>query len=317
MDIRSVCKPRFIGNLNIETPLVVPSFSSIANKKIGEIYQILRDHIPEASLVSAYDLNYGLIDKKDIWVSDIVFLDSGNYEKEKLTILQEKREWSLKIYEKLINSLIPLSSLVLVNFDGKKPVTQQIEDAQNLFLNYQDVARCFLYRPPSRSADFIDIDNLIRNLPSLLSFNILGIAEKELGPSPLARCKNILRIRAALKSQHLEIPIHVFGCLDPIGVILYFLSGADIFDGTLWLKFSFYDDMAIYTNNAAILSRSWSLGDNDFLGATYVLNLKKLTHLLYNLRLFSRKHDLSVLGLNSDLLRVVKDIISDAGLNWV
>jgi hypothetical protein len=318
MNIESICKPRFIGNLRIETPLVVPSFSSIANKKIGEIYQMLRDHIPEASLVSAYDLNYGVIDRKDIWVSDIVFLDSGNYERERLKILQKKREeWSLKIYEKLIQSLIPLSSLVLVNFDERKPVTKQIEEAQDLFSNYQDVAKCFLYRPPSRSADFIDVDNLTRNLSSLLSFDVLGIAEKELGPSPLARCKNILRIRVALKSQDLDIPIHVFGCLDPIGVILYFLSGADVFDGTLWLRFSFYNDIAIYANNAAILSGSWSLSDNDFLGATYVLNLKKLTHLLYNLRRFSRKHDPSVLGLNSDLLRVVKDIISDAGLNWV
>jgi hypothetical protein len=46
----------------------------------------------------------------------------------------------------------------------------------------------------------------------------------------------------------------VFGSLDPVTSILYFLAGAEIFDGLTWLKYSYYNSSAIYTSNYGVLN---------------------------------------------------------------
>ena len=71
---------RVIRKYGIETPLIVPSFSSTIYEKTGKIHSSLKEHLYKSSLISAYDLSHNYIDIDDIWVSDIVFLDSGNYE---------------------------------------------------------------------------------------------------------------------------------------------------------------------------------------------------------------------------------------------
>jgi hypothetical protein len=306
----------------METPLLVPSFSSIVDRKIGQIHTNLRDLIPAASLVSAYDLSYKYLNKNAIWVSDVVFVDSGNYELDKLadsirrefgkTDFVSKKIWSAQMYSSLIDKIKPLSRVVLVNFDERELFQTQISDAKSLFSNYPDYAKCFLYRPPSKSANYIDMPTLVENVTSLESFDILGVTEKELGGSLLKRCENLLLIRQELFSNQLDIPIHVFGCLDPLGILIFFLCGADIFDGTSWLKFSFHNNLALYTNNCAILSQSWSDTDLSIRESTYILNLSRLTHLMNEMKRFTQKYDFSVFGLDDNVLKEIKNIIATA-----
>jgi len=55
----------------------------------------------------------------------------------------------------------------------------------------------------------------------------------------------------ALDKADSNIPIHVFGSLDPISTPLYFLSGADYFDGLTWLRYAYLDGYAVYNHNFA------------------------------------------------------------------
>jgi hypothetical protein len=61
--------------------------------------------------------------------------------------------------------------------------------------------------------------------------------------------QNIARIRMALDKAKLDIPIHVFGSLDTVTTPMYFLAGADIFDGLTWLRFAYQDGQTIYKQN--------------------------------------------------------------------
>ncbi len=63
----------------------------------------------------------------------------------------------------------------------------------------------------------------------------------------------IAAIRLALDDVEVSAPIHVFGSLDPLTTLLYFLSGAEIFDGLTWLRFGFDTGVAIYSQNFGAL----------------------------------------------------------------
>ena len=86
---------------------------------------------------------------------------------------------------------------------------------------------------------------MIKHRHELSHFSIIGFTEKELGPSLLKRMTAIARVRRALKEVNLDLPIHVFGSLDTISTPLYFLAGADIFDGLTWLRYAFRDGVRI------------------------------------------------------------------------
>ena len=55
--------------------------------------------------------------------------------------------------------------------------------------------------------------------------------------------------------------MHIFGSLDPVCTPLYFLAGADIFDGLSWIRFSYRDDIAVYHKNNTPLR--YGIGDSD------------------------------------------------------
>lgn len=312
--LNDMCEPRRIAIAGMETPLLVPSFSSASAERVGSMHENLSEHIVDASLVSAYDLYYRRISKKKIWCSDIVFLDSGDYERFQFTGLVKKRRWAPAMYAKVIADLQPLSKLVLVSFDRRASVQDQVAAARRFFDSYPNYASDFILKPPTKRAKQVDMPGLIRNIAGVKGFDILGIPEKELGQSLLQRCKNLLRVRDAMNRNQLHIPIHVFGCLDPLSIISYFLCGADVFDGLAWTKFSFSDDLALYVNNHALLSTSYSQSDMSVKVSAFVLNLNYLTHLMAHMRQFAGNHDFAALELKGDHLERIKALTADAGL---
>jgi hypothetical protein len=164
--------------------------------------------------------------------------------------------------------------------------------------------------------DEVDISGLIDNITLIEPFDVLGITEKELGSSLFKRCRNLLRIRDALNSKDITIPIHIFGCLDPLNIISYFLCGADIFDGTIWLKFSFNPNIAVYTNNIAFINGNWSEPDSNVRASSCSVNLTHLTKLMHKLRRFTGEYDFNLLGLEDYLCKQVKDLTKTAGLKY-
>src|SRR5258708_1915697 len=63
----------------------------------------------------------------------------------------------------------------------------------------------------------------------------------------------ISKIRLALNDEGISAPIHVFGSLDPVSSPLYFLAGAEIFDGLTWLRYGYRNGVAAYTHNSVAL----------------------------------------------------------------
>jgi hypothetical protein len=308
----SICQIRKINCINQETPLLVPSFSSILDEKIGLIHDKVRSRIPSACLVSAYDVVHGYINKDNIWTSDVLVIDSGNYEYNNLCNSIHRKKWCLEDYSAFIQTLKPLSKVIIVNFDEKETLERQIANANRLFQRFSDYAKCFLYRPPSGR---LDINEFILNIAEMSKFDVLGLTEKELGCSIIERCQNLIKLRRALKEKNLKTPIHVFGCIDPLGVLIFFLSGADIFDGTNWLKFSFDDNLAIYPNNSAVISGVWNYSDSSIFEYLCAENLRKLTNLMFDLRNYACEHDFKTLSIKPKLLKNVMNIIAAAQSN--
>ena len=78
--------------------------------------------------------------------------------------------------------------------------------------------------------------------------------EKELGRSILERMENIARIRIAMREKDVSRPIHIFGSLDMLSTPLYFIAGADIFDGLTWLRYGYVGGLSIYEQNFGLIT---------------------------------------------------------------
>ena len=150
---------------------------------------------------------------------------------------------------------------MIVNYDyQEETIETQIKKAIDFFDKYKEYSCNFLFKPTKGKFSF-DFDEWVKHISKYSHFDIIGFTEKELGVSILERCMNIIRIRYALIEEELDIPIHIFGCLDPLSIIIYFSCGADIFDGLSWLRYNFDNDsgVAIYINNNILCHKCWDM----------------------------------------------------------
>ncbi len=322
MNLNEICVSRTIPHTDIETPILVPAFSSavfgICDKKrmhvIGDIYKFYKKRLKNASLLSAFDIYYNYIDINEIQNTKILFLDSGIYEKDCYTKAGRRVKWSYEKYLEALNRVKPTSLCVLVNYDRENKIKDQLAEADNFFNEYPDCIRNFLYKPRKKDR-FIDIDELVKNVNDIEKFDILGIAEKELGPSPLKRCENLLKIRIALNSIDSVKPIHVFGCLDFLSVLSFYCCGADIFDGLSWLRYGLYEKTSIYINNYALIEGLWGENMGDIHNIAYLRNLSYLETLTKSLKEFSSAYDFGVFNLREDIINQLKLLINYAGID--
>jgi len=65
-------------------------------------------------------------------------------------------------------------------------------------------------------------------------FEILGIAEREMGATIVDRVRLLRDLRRAMDGEGVVRPIHIFGTDDPLSILLYAAAGADLFDGLGW-----------------------------------------------------------------------------------
>jgi hypothetical protein len=302
MDYSKVCRKRKINIIDTSTPLLVPSFSSKGFKDIKNLYIYMKEYMSEVSLISAYDLYYDFINSKQIYETEVIFIDSGGYERDQEHDLSDvygakylPNQWNSKLHQEVINEIEPLADIVIVNFDFVKryPIIEQIEKASFLFDRFPNFASNFLVKP--ETGEQINIENYCSNIKLLSNFSILGFTEKELGQSVLERCTNIYKIRLALNSANLNTPIHIFGCIDPLNILVYYLCGADIFDGLSWLRFSFQNNIPRYINHNAIATGKWSLTNDEIRVLTYYENLEILKSLKMQMNDFTNNYNLDYL----------------------
>ncbi len=273
-----------VGDLTFDTPQIVPSFSSRGFPDVKKIIDVTKEYISEQTLISAFDLYYRKIPLKNWNFTDLVFVDSGGYEvsqefdlsdyKFEVSPLSElipdkkilkkiwQNYWTEEKHLKALHDLSMPSSTVLVSYDNPRQrrvkTTTQISRAKKLASAFPNVAIDLLLKADKKAngmanSGFVTVDQIARHIEEIAKFDILGVTEKELGRSIRERVEKVYHIRQLLTENAVDMPLHIFGSLDPISSYLYFLAGADIFDGLTWLRFAYKNDLAIYRHNYAAL----------------------------------------------------------------
>jgi len=229
---------------------------------------------------------------------DLLFLDSGGYEISKdqdLSAVEIPRtvanSWSLQQLTEILDNWPNEIATVLVSYDHpaeRKPFGDQVKSARDLFKGRPHLYT-FLLKPQTH--DEQTLNNCLReamaNATELQSFDIIGVTEKEIGRSPLERMVRIARLRTALDDARVNVPIHVFGALDPLSACLYFLAGAEIFDGQTWIRYAYDDNgCCVYGSNHGAIEYGLDIRENDVKARFMSQNVYRLLELQRKLREF-------------------------------
>ena len=222
----------------------------------------MEEYITDQALLSCYDLHYKKINGPFDF-AELIYLDSGGYEASKDTELSETfdklhvaQKWDAKMHQRVLTKWKSASPTVFVNFDHPKDRTEvatQIARAKKLKIPNGPHGRALLLKHEGEKGRRLDMDAILKNVKAMDGFSVIGVIEKEVGNSLLGRMVNIARLRKELDAHFVDLPIHVFGCLDTIATYLYFLAGADIFDGLTWLRYAFWKGSTIYRHSYGAL----------------------------------------------------------------
>ena len=245
-----------VGNApSVSTPLLLPSFSSKGFPRVAATLKAMEEYISDEVLISAYDIHYSLI-KPPFDFASTIFLDSGGYEASKDSELSETfegehipRGWSSEMYAQVVANWSSTSPTVFVSFDHPEhrlSVAEQIERAKALKLPNKHSSRALLIKPESKNAKRLHLKSITPFVRDMTEFAVIGVTEKEIGNSVLDRMLNIASLRNEIDCHFKDMPIHIFGSLDTLSTCLYFVAGADIFDGLTWLRYAFSNGDTIY-----------------------------------------------------------------------
>ena len=109
-----------------------------------------------------------------------------------------------------------------------------------LRLNNSKNERVLLFHFSLKNTPINEIDTVVEIiLANQKTIDIIGFPEREIGPTIIQACMFIKKLRQKLDENKIFKPIHIFGCSDPKSIILFVLSGADLFDGLGWIKYAF------------------------------------------------------------------------------
>ena len=285
------------------TPLLIPSFSSKGFPQVGEIVQIASEYITETALISAYDLHYDHLARAPLTFPELWFLDSGGFEcgtTEELSELyysvHKPSPWCQDMLTGVLQTWSHVQPTIAVSYDNpdrRLSLDDQISEACALFEG-RSFGKELLIKPETQEQQRVQADNVVAQAEKLGAFDVIGFTEKELGHSLFVRLKTIARIRRALTAADLNTPIHVFGSLDMVSTPLYFLAGADIFDGLTWLRFAYREGRAMYMRDLAALDPhnfGSRLNDIDVRPRVLWSNLEEMWQLGHSMRTFLKTRD--------------------------
>lgn len=289
----------------VQTPMLVPSFSSkgfavdkMGKSEIATIYDVASELISDTMLVSAYDLHNGHLNCLESAIADLTFVDSGGYETSNEHDLSAvflhtsgAEDWTPAMLRDVLDKWPEHIPSVFVSFDHYKkrhPLKKQIADASSFLSQYRSQLRTLLIKPETSEQDYVQVPNIVAHTGDLGDFDIIGLTEKELGNSIIQRMQNIAKIRQTMDNEGIVTPIHVYGSLDPITSVLYFLAGAEIFDGLTWLRYGFIDGLACYYQNYGSIHNGIGIHSTDeFVRARMIQdNLGYLINLTHRMQKF-------------------------------
>lgn len=326
------------SGVSLQTPLLIPSFSSKGlprskeneKSKIRQSFSYSGEFLADAFLISAYDIFYEHIPRPrefPFTPPELIFLDSGGYEistdsdySSAIDPFFSPEPWDLPKLQSVLTEWPDEIPLVIVSYDHpkeRKSVVKQLDDARRLFKDYPQHLYLFLLKPEEETQLSLNeaLESLFTNATELGSFDLVGVTEKELGHTMLDRMVQIARLRTAMDNAGVQIPIHVFGSLDPITVCLYYLSGAELFDGLTWIRYGYDDsDRCVYKHNHGVLKYGISVSDDEAETLTLKDNYYRLLDLQSRLRNFESTGSWEKLSPHHELIRKACDSL-DTQLN--
>ena len=262
--------------------------------------------IEESLLISAYDINHGLLEDVDAFATGfknsryaqprVLVVDSGWYEKNGsppgspfAVDADEPRLWEEADYASVIDGLDKEVRPIVVSWDHIGSYEDQIQRAQSFFGERDHLASALLLKPPPRSR-FHRFDKLSgEHVANLRAFDIIGVTERELGESILDRLVNISKLRQLLNSNGVSQPIHVFGGLDPLATPLYFAAGAEVFDGLGWLRYAYREGVAMHWTAGTLLDKQIKKRSAQAQYSVSLQNLDEISLLSEDMRRFVHK----------------------------
>lgn len=301
-----------VGDETLRTPLLIPSYSSRAGgEAVTEIINVTKEFVGGPVLVSAYDVKRHRLRQSALSFATHIFLDSGGYEagadadlSEVVTRTEGRDPWTIKEYKDVLCNWDFVQPTIVVNYDSparRETLEAQISRAKKHRELSPSAAHVFLAKPePSNRRNrryYVNVDKLVEHLQELEEFDILGITEKELGESLLQRLVNVSLLRRGLTSVGMEKPIHIFGSLDPVACPLFFVAGADIFDGLTWLRYGYFNGLTIYRQNVhATDVLDAKTRDGELSALIHVQNFHALGRLMDEMIRFTDTQNFEVFG---------------------
>ncbi len=306
-----------LGSVTLPTPLVIPSFSSRA-KPPTPLSEIVRGAMPTIVgpvLISAYDVAHepelsGFNFRQEIVSAapTFVLMDSGGYEalwnrkarQAKLVEGSDARSWSRELHRRVLSKWPIDLPTIAVTFDtperGSGSLERQIAAGLELAARYPHMSVELLIKPPQPSRQpFLDAAQIAPHAKELGRFAMIGVTEDEIGPSMTARLTFLSQLRTTLEDAGLEIPIHVFGGLEPIMTPLYFWAGGDVFDGLSWLRYAYADGRSLYAKSVVASDYPNDLSPDAYQEMRR-RNVRALTDLQIAMQQYLLKHDVAVFG---------------------
>ena len=312
------------SDMPLRTPLLVPSFSSKVfgfsydgQSEILHIVDVFGEFITRTCLISAYDIYYEYIPApEDLGVTvDLIFVDSGGYEVSgdcDLSAVDRPvhgpKDWDIDKLDTIASRWPEAIPAVFVSYDHpdeRHSVPEQLRRAKNFSYRHPGHLYLFLLKPQSQHERTLEsaLEALSRRIEYLAGFQLLGLTEKELGSSVLERMIRIARLRQALDAFGLSIPIHVFGALTPLSVALYFVAGAEVFDGLTWIRYAYNGGICTYIQDSATLNYGVEIQEDVLRVRTVVDNLRCLEHLERCLRRFGETKNWDELITHKDIVQ--------------
>ncbi len=304
------------GEEIVRTPLLVPAFSSKGFPDVRAAYKIAMELLDIPILVSAYDLHHGHVPRPEDY-DPMVFIDSGGYEVRRDFDVHEfaaadhaAKEWNRDLHRDLLLGW-PRSEYavptVAVSYDHPREacaIEKQIDLALALFAELPGIITDFLVKPETPGRRYVYAKDVARVATRLRDFDIVGVTEKELGGSVLNRMAELARIREVLDAEDVRAPIHVFGSLDPLETPLYFLAGAEVFDGLTWLRYACVEGRAVSTKHYGMLTSGLGPRQSDLSVKHHALldNVAALKQLEGAMEQFISKREVGLLGPHRDFL---------------
>ena len=312
------------SGVSLTTPLLIPSFSSrgfARSKKdgkseIGKILETTGEFLTEAFLISAYDIFYEHLPQPlDMsYTPEMIFVDSGGYEistdcdySSVIDPVSNPEPWTTKHLESVFDNWPDHIPAIFVSFDhpdARQAFATQVAEARRLFRGRRQQLTLLLLKPETKAQTTLDetINSVVANPEKLGSFDIVGVTEKELGRKMIDRMSQIAKLRRAMDEAEVKAPLHIFGALDPLSVCLYYISGAEIFDGLSWLRYGYKDGLCIYTHNLGVIDYGLHIRDDFVRSRAISDNYYALQFLQQRLLEFYTTGDLGKLEPHTDLL---------------